>query len=807
MTLGEKVGQMTMKSGAAYIEAARNGLLGSVLNAATTEMRNLQEAAMQSRLQVPLLSALDIVHGYQTMFPIPLAESASWDIEAIEKSAHLAAKEATANGYDWTFAPMVDIARDARWGRVMEGAGEDVFLGSTIAAARVKGFQGEDLSRADSLIACAKHVAAYGYGEGGRDYEHAELSDQTLNEVVMPPFKSASDAGVATMMSGFNDVNGIPVSGNKQILRHTLKHSYGFEGFIVSDYSSIEELENFRFAATPADSARIATTAGVDMEMVSDRYSSNLETLVSTNSVSIQYIDDAVRRILSIKFAAGLFDDPYRNFNATRSSEVTGSSEMTNHALDIAQKSIVLLKNEDSILPLSHYSTLALIGPLAADKNVPLGNWRANAVADSAVSVKEAFEHANLSMTYSKGIDLIAPGFNQGFLDPFVYLDSFDTDMMNDAVQKANGSEVVVLVVGESAFGSGESRSVSDLELPGTQQQLLENLHEVNQNIIMVLMTGRPLVLTKAEPFCKAIVLTWHLGSESGNAISSVLLGDHNPGGKLPMTFPRSTGQVPIYYARPRVGRPGSASGGMFTVGYSDTPSAPLYPFGYGLSYTTFVLSNKILNNQSLTDSYVQLEDGELKLNVTIANTGSVRGTEVVQVYIEDRFASSIRPVKQLQAFEKVSLDAGEQKHIHFEIASNALKVYNTESKTWAFEPGDFKVSIQTASEERYFKPPHEINPDQAVGCEASQVLTVHTKDSWGDSWNAGSMTLTFGTSSLKLLGPDTEEKTYRFCTTSCFTLTFDVSGEYPSEVSADVQFGSVAVGTVAENKLVLTNC
>jgi beta-glucosidase len=709
MTLKEKIGQMNQyngfwnvtgpspKTGNAkekYDHLAK-GLVGSMLNVrGAKEVRAVQEVAVnQSRLGIPLIIGFDLIHGYKTISPIPLAESASWDLQAIRNSATLGAKEASAAGINWTFAPMVDITRDARWGRVMEGAGEDPYLGSVIAAERVKGFQGKDLSSPNSVAACAKHFAAYGFAESGRDYNTVDIGESTLHNIVLPPFKAASDAGVSTFMNAFNELNGIPATADKNLQRDILKGDWGFEGFVVSDWGSLKEMIVHGYARDKNHAGELALHGGSDMDMESYIYLSELEALVKDGRVSMTQIDDAVRRILTVKYELGLFDDPFLYCDTIREKEITGSREIREGVMDMAKKSIVLLKNDESILPLKKQGqTIALIGPLAADKNSPLGNWRIAAENNSAISVLEGMlKYEGNTICHEQGVKLVnsIPAFHQE-----VDINLTDKCGMKAAKRAAKKADVVVMVLGEYGFQSGEGRSRTKLDLPGFQQELLEEVYAVNKNIILVLMNGRPLILNWADEHLPAIVEAWHLGTESGNAIAEVLYGDYNPSGKLPMSFPRSVGQMPLYYNHKNTGRPGAKgadAGSVFWSHYGDEKNSPLYPFGYGLSYTEFEYSQITLNKPVLT------AETKIEASITLTNRGKVKGKEVVQMYIRDHFASVTRPVRELKDFELVELEPGESKLITFELTPETLQFYSV-NKKWESEPGTFSLFIGTNS-------------------------------------------------------------------------------------------------------------
>ncbi len=704
MTLEEKIGQMNQYNGfwdvtgpvpengdaAKKYDDLRKGLVGSMLNVrGVKDVRAVQKIAVEeTRLGIPLIIGFDVIHGYKTISPIPLAESASWDLEAIKKSAEVAAEEAAAAGINWTFAPMVDISRDARWGRVMEGSGEDTYLSSKIAVARVKGFQGEDLSAHNTIAACAKHFAGYGFAESGRDYNTVDVGTSTLYNTIFPPFQAANEAGVRTFMNSFNELNGVPATGNKYLQREILKHQWGFSGFVVSDWGSIAEMIAHGHAKDGTHATELAVNAGSDMDMESNLYVNELVTLVKEGKVDEQLITDAARRILRVKFELGLFDDPYKYCNEEREQSVTGSKEIQDAVLDMAKKSIVLLKNENNVLPLKKEGQkIAVIGALANDKTSPLGSWRIGADDGTAVSVLEGLKaYSGNQITYTKGADLV---YGQTVFARELDINVSDKSGFTEAKQVAKQADVVIMVLGEHGFQSGEGRSRADIDLPGVQQELLEEVYKVNKNIVLVLNNGRPLSINWADEHIPAIVEAWHLGTQSGNAIAQVLYGDYNPSGKLPMTFPRSVGQLPLYYNSKSTGRPNMPSPGeVFWSHYTDVSNTPLYPFGYGLSYTTFNYTNLKVNVVS---------NNTVEVSVKLTNTGKLKGKEVVQLYMQDLFASVTRPVKELKGFELVELNPNESKTINFTLSKNELGFYSNEGK-FLLEPGDFKVYVGGSS-------------------------------------------------------------------------------------------------------------
>ena len=695
MTLEEKIGQLnqynddwtatgplTLKSDMAG--QIRDGKVGSLLNSVGTERnRRWQEIAMQSRLKIPLLFGQDVVHGYKTTFPIPLAESCSWDLEAIELSARTAATEASACGIHWTFAPMVDIARDPRWGRVMEGAGEDPYLGSEIAYARVKGFQGDEPGSINSLMACAKHYAAYGAAIGGRDYNSVDMSERMLWEVYLPPFKAAADAGVGTFMTSFNDLNGVPATGNPYLLREILKGKWGFEGFVVSDWGSVGEMINHGTVKNSYEAALSAITAGCDMDMESHAYLNNLAQLVKDGKVPVALIDDAVRRILRKKFELGLFDDPFKFCDTDREQKALNDPGHAAVARGMARKSIVLLKNENQLLPLpKDIGTIAFIGPLVKAVKQNKGFWDVEVPgvdSNFIVTQWEGLENRIRNKTrllYAKGCDI----------------DGNNKDGFEEAVDVASQADVVILSIGERRDMSGEAKSRSDLGIPGVQEELLQELLTTGKPVVVLINAGRPLVFPYTATHAQAILYTWWLGSEAGNAIADVLFGDYNPSAKLTMTFPLSVGQIPIYYSHFNTGRPAlNDENRFYNSSYIDLSIYPAYEFGYGLSFTTFEYSNLKLSDKMM-DS-----DGQIEVFVSISNTGDHDGEEIVQLYLRDLVGSIARPVKELKDFQKISLKAGESKTIRFIIDREKLSFYDSHLH-WIAESGEFEVMIGASS-------------------------------------------------------------------------------------------------------------
>lgn len=703
MTLNEKIGQLNQysdfwdftgpvpKEGDAVkkYQDIKDGLVGAMLNVkGVKNIYKLQKIAVEeTRLGIPLLFGFDVIHGYKTISPIPIAEAASWDLQTIQKSAEIAAEEAGAGGINWTFAPMVDITRDARWGRVMEGAGEDPFLGSKIAEARIKGFQG-DLSSNKNILACAKHFAGYGFVEAGKEYNTVDISNETLHNIIFPPFKAAVDVGVGTFMNSFNQLNGIPATGNKFLQRDILKGAWNFKGFVVSDWGSIKELVNHGYAKDTNDATEMAINSGSDMDMESYAYLNYLNDLIKNGIVNETTINDAVRRVLKAKFELGLFENPYKYCNEAYENATIGKPEFQEGVLDIAKKSIVLLKNEANLLPLKKSGQkIALIGALANDKNSPLGNWRLAADDNTAVSVIEGLQkYKGNQLSYTKGADVIV---GETRFSKEVIVNTTDKSGFEEAIAIAKKAEVVIMVLGENGYQSGEGRSRTDIGLPGVQQELLEAVYAVNKNIVLVLNNGRPLALPWAADHVPAIVEAWQLGSQSGNAIAQVLYGDYNPSGKLPMTFPRNVAQLPLYYNYKSTGRPFQEKDPsvVFWSHYSDEMNAPLYPFGYGLSYSKFEYSNLQLDKTSFS------KNGNIVVSVTLKNNSEIAGKEVVQLYIRDLVGSFTRPVKELKDFQMINLKPFETKIITFIINEKTIEFYTVNSK-WEAELGDFKVFI-----------------------------------------------------------------------------------------------------------------
>lgn len=687
MTLSEKIGQMNQVSSkedptgqltecSNEEELIRLGQVGSMLNVVGVERtRHLQEIAVNdTRLHIPLIFALDVVHGYKTISPVPLAESCSWDMDLIEKSARVAAEEATASGIQWTFAPMVDIARDPRWGRVMEGSGEDPYLGSAIAKARVRGFQGTDLSAYNTMAACAKHFVGYGAAEGGRDYNTVDISKQRLRELYLPPFSAAADAGVATFMNSFNEVMGVPATGSTYLVRDILKGEWNFPGVVVSDWGSVAELIPHGVAEDKCDAAQLAVTAGCDMDMEGYCYVSSLEKLVREGVVSESLIDDAVRRILRLKFDLGLFDDPYRYCDAEREKAEILSAEHRKVVREMACKSIVLLENREGILPLDNRcKNIGIVGPLADNPDDMLGSWCARGDGKDAIGILQGIKQAvgkGVRIRYAKGCEI----------------EGDDRSGFSEAVQVAENSDVVIVCVGENRFMSGEAASRTRLTLPGVQRELLKAIKETGKPIVLLLSNGRPLVLDWEKENIGTIVECWQLGSEAGNAIADVLFGKYNPSGKLTMSFPYNEGQIPVYYNAKSTGRP-YVPNVRYVTRYLDCPNVSLYSFGYGLSYTRFEYGELKLDKDTM------FPGEKLRIDVSVANVGNYDGEETVQLYIRDVCSKITRPEKELKGFKKVFLKKGERTDISFELSLADLE-YVLADGSRESDPGLFEVFV-----------------------------------------------------------------------------------------------------------------
>ncbi|MGB2870148.1 MAG: beta-glucosidase BglX [Bacteroidota bacterium] len=688
MTLDEKLGQLNQLSGEGergirpeQRELVRKGAVGSFLNVVSTAAtREVQRIAVQeTRLKIPLIFGLDVIHGYRTIFPVPLAEASTWNPELVEKAARVAAIEATAAGVQWTFAPMVDIARDPRWGRIVEGSGEDPYLGSLMAAARVRGFQGATLESPGSLLACAKHYAAYGGAEAGKDYNTADISERTLREIYLPPFRAAVKAGAGTLMSSFNEIGGIPSTANPLLLTKILRGEWGFGGFVVSDWGAIEELVTHGIAATRAEAGVRAIKAGVDMDMQGLIYKEDLPAEVREGRLAMDDVDRAVRRVLRMKFQLGLFANPYKNCDSTLEQTMLLTPEHRSLALTEARQAIVLLKNEGNTLPLTkNIGTIALIGPLANNREELLGAWAAKGKSEDAVTVLDGIKKKLSSagkILYAKGCE-IDSSWKGGF---------------DEARRAASKADAVVLVMGEAAWMSGEAASRSNLGLPGVQEDLVREMQKTGKPVVVVLMNGRPLTIPWVYEQIPAVLESWYLGIEAGNAVADVLFGDVNPSGKLPVTIPRSVGQIPLYYNHKNTGRPASES--HYTSKYIDGPVTPQYPFGYGIGYSKFTYRNLALSSNKIGPS------DSLRVTVQVQNNGTIRGEEVVQLYVRDLSASVTRPVKELKGLRRIMLKPAEQASVRFVLPMEDLSFLDDQMKS-VVEPGKFRIFVGGNSEE-----------------------------------------------------------------------------------------------------------
>jgi beta-glucosidase len=712
MTLEEKLGQINLSSGnmGAVLgggnelsDRIMNGEIGATGGFSYEDIKGIQDAAMQSRLKIPVLIGVDVIHGFKTIFPIPLGLSCTWDTKLIEKSARIAATEASASGICWTYSPMVDIARDPRWGRVAEGAGEDPWWGSQVARAMVRGYQGNDLSGSNTLLACVKHFALYGAAEAGRDYNTVDMSHLAMFNYYLPPYQAAFDEGAGSGMSSFNVIDGIPATGSKWLMTDLLREQWGFDGFVVTDYTSINEMTNHGLGDLKTVSA-LALNAGIDMDMQGLGFISTLKESLEEGKVSMDQIDLACRRVLEAKYRLGLFEDPYRYLDEGRSVNEVLTSEHLQAAREIAARSMVLLKNEDQLLPLHKEGTIAVVGPLADNKTDMLGTWVTVRDQDFIVTVREGLKKVggeSVKVVYAKGANITDdPYMAKELSSPFAaFMGSVmeketrtPQELIEEALQVSSDADVIVAVLGESASMSGEASSRADIGIPENQRDLLKALLGTGKPVVLVLINGRPLTLAWENDHVPAILEAWAPGTEAGDAIADVLFGDYNPAGKLTMCFPRSVGQIPVYYNHLNTGRPFDANN-KFTSKYLDLPNEPLYPFGYGLSYTTFSCSEVSLSKTQLHGSET------LNASVTLTNTGDRPGEEVVQLYITDPVATISRPVKELKNFKKVMLQPGETQEVRFSISTDDLKFYNSDL-VYDWEPGTFKVFIGTSSDD-----------------------------------------------------------------------------------------------------------
>jgi beta-glucosidase len=710
MTLEEKIGQLNLvvggniSTGSAVSENVQQkikaGEVGSILNIPFETTKTAQELAVnESRLKIPILFARDVIHGYSTIFPIPLGLSCTWDMGLIEKSARIAAIEASANGVNMTYAPMVDIARDPRWGRIAEGAGEDPWLGSQVAKALVRGYQGDDLTLENTIMACVKHFGLYGAAEGGRDYNTVDMSRLRMYQEYLPPYKAAIDAGAGCVMSSFNVVDGIPATGNRWLLTELLRNEWGFNGFVVTDYTSINEMSNHGLGDLQTVSA-LALKAGVDMDMVGEAFRGTLKKSLDEGKVTQQEIDQACRRVLEAKYKLGLFDDPFRYLNKERLTRDVLTDEHLKTAREVAARSFVLLKNQNQTLPLKKSGTIAVIGPLADSKRDMLGTWSLTDKIDKVVTILEGIKKAGaekINVLYAQGAHITDDPYLFDHIKPFVPPQQENKEkiisseeLLREALKTSERADVIVAVLGESEIMSGEAASRSNIDIPESQKNLLKVLVKTGKPVVLVLVNGRPLTLTWEDENVPAILETWAGGTEAGNAIADVLFGDYNPAGKLTATFPRNVGQIPLYYSYKNTGRPYNPAS-KWNSKYLDIPNDPLYPFGYGLSYTTFEYSEISLSKTELTGNET------LTATVSVTNTGKYAGEEVVQLYIQDPVASISRSVKELKNFEKIMLQTGEKKEVQFTITTEDLKFYNSELK-YIWEPGEFVIYIGSNS-------------------------------------------------------------------------------------------------------------
>jgi beta-glucosidase len=707
MTIDEKIGQLNLPGSGDIVtgQAAnsdigkkiKEGSVGGLFNIKTVaKIRAVQKIAVEeSRLKIPMIFGMDVIHGYQTTFPIPLALSCTWDMAAIKHSARIAATEASADGICWTFSPMVDISRDPRWGRIAEGGGEDPYLGSQIAKAMIQGYQGDDLSKNNTIMACVKHFAMYGAAEAGRDYNTTDMSHLTMYNTYLPPYKAAIDAGAGSVMASFNEVDGIPATGSKWLMKDVLRKQWGFKGFVVTDYTGINEMIDHGMGDLQKVSA-LALNAGIDMDMVGEGFLTTLKKSLKEGKVTQQQIDDACRLVLEAKYKLGLFEDPYKYCDEQRAKTEIYTPANLKVARTIATESFVLLKNNNNLLPLKKSGTIALIGPLADSKSNMPGTWSVAADFDKAISVREGLQNAvgdNAKILYAKGSNLDADSTleaNETMFGRSLNRDGRSAEeLRNEALAIANQADVIVAAVGEASEMSGESSSRSDIRIPETQRELIKALVKTGKPVVLVLFAGRPMVIKWESENVPAILNVWFGGSEAGSAIADVLFGDVNPSGKLTTTFPQNIGQVPIYYSHKNTGRPLPEGKWFqkFKSNYLDVSNDPLYPFGYGLSYTHFEYSNMKLSNNVLKNT------GNITVTVTLKNTGDKDGTEVAQLYTRQMVGSITRPVKELKGFERVFLKAGESKNLSFTISVQDLKFYNSDLKFVA-EPGNFKVFV-----------------------------------------------------------------------------------------------------------------
>ena len=709
MTVDEKLGQLNLLTPGGAVTGSvvstdvekkiKSGLVGGIFGTrGADKIRQMQEIAVNnSRLKIPLIIGSDVIHGHQTIFPIPLALSCSWDMEMIEKTARQAAREATADGIMWTFSPMVDIARDPRWGRIAEGAGEDPFLGSSVAAAMVKGYQGDDIADAETMISCVKHFANYGAAEGGRDYAAADMSQVRMFNEYLPPYKAAVDAGVGSIMTSFNVVDYVPATGSPFLFTEVLRDLWGFEGFVVSDYTSTDEMIDHGLGDLETVSAK-ALKAGVDMEMVSEGFVTTLAKSIEEGSVSMEEINVACRRILTAKYDLGLFEDPYRYCDSERAKKEIMSEGNRGFAREVAGESHVLLKNEGSLLPLAKTTKIALVGPLADSRRNMLGTWSVSGDHDKAVTVLEGIQElvGAENVMHAKGANISDDAVfakKVNVFGPEIVIDERSADaMIKEAISVAKKAEIIVAVMGEAADMSGEASSMANIGLQDSQKKLLMELQKLGKPIVLVLYNGRPMTLSWENENMDAILDVWFGGTEGGRAVADALYGDVVPSGKLTTSFPVAVGQIPVYHSMLNTGRPyNGEENSKFLSNYLDIPNEPLFPFGYGLSYSSFEYSD-----MSISDTIMRANN-ELSVSVTVLNSGKYEAKEVVQMYIQDLVGSISRPVKELKGFQKISLKPGESKKVIFQISEDLLRFYDSDLQ-YMSEAGDFKVMVGTNS-------------------------------------------------------------------------------------------------------------
>jgi beta-glucosidase len=710
MTTAEKIGQLNLLTPGGGVATGAvvssdvekkiiDGNVGGLFGVTGVEKIKVAQdfAVNKSRLKIPLIFGSDIIHGYKTIFPIPLGLSCSWDIALIESSARIAALEATADGLCWNFSPMVDIARDARWGRISEGAGEDTYLGSQVASAMVIGYQGADLAKDNTMMACVKHFALYGAAEAGREYNTTDMSRVKMYNEYLPPYKAAIDAGVGSVMSSFNEIDGLPATGNKWLLTDLLRKQWGFKGFVVSDYTSVNEMIAHGMGDLQTVSA-LALNAGLDMDMVGEGFLMTIEKSLKEKKVTMQSIDQACRRILEAKYKLGLFDNPYLYLNESKAAKEILTAQRRKEARAIATKSFVLLKNNNQTLPLKKSGSIALIGPLANDQSNMLGTWAVSGDSKLSIAVLDGIKNvagANVNVLYAKGANISDDTLFAKKVNVFGTRIDIDKrspeEMLKEAIDIANRSDVIVAVVGEASEMSGEAASRTDIMIPESQKKLIRALAKLNKPLVLVTMSGRPLALTEENNLATSILHVWHAGTEAGNAIADVLFGNYNPSGRLSVSFPVNVGQVPIYYSQKNTGRPSADDSPKFQSNYLDAPNSPLFPFGYGLSYTSFVYGDLKINKSSLKGNET------LSASITVSNTGKLAGKETVQLYIRDLVGSITRPIKELKGFQQITLEAGESKTVTFNITTKDLMFYNADLK-YDWEAGDFQFMLGSNS-------------------------------------------------------------------------------------------------------------